>query len=499
LEQYHSANTPSSIAAPKMTVPTMVIPEPATPFPMPVTETLAPVYAPTTHPPSVYSPNDSWDSEDITPIAPPQPTLDFQPTPQHSLDTANPFLQPNQNAPIASAPPSNVFPVVDNTMSPSFAQSAIQAPPQPIPQTPPPSMAIQTPAVLIEEVPVHGTAMVARVGTQIILMGDILPKLRRLAQKIVAENLKRMPEEERAKIPPQEIEQGYNSIITELYPQMLQEQIHFNLVYSDYLFQQPKEQRVFFDEKMGEEFDRKEMPEMMKEFNVTNVVDLKRYLEQELGSSLEKEKKLWIQEQIVRQWIMMSIQRGSDPTQDELLDFYESNKTMFTSTPRARWQEMTVLFSRHSTEQEAWSKMRWMGNQAASGTSFEEIAKTHSEGFTAAEGGVWDWTTKGSLTSTELEQAVFSQPEGLLSPAIIKSERGLHIIRVLERQEETVTPFIEAQVAIREKIKNLRTQRQQDEYLADLRRRFPPVIVRDRIDFDLNNIRTASVPYHTNK
>jgi hypothetical protein len=242
-----------------------------------------------------------------------------------------------------------------------------------------------------------------------------------------------------------------------------------------------------FHEKLGEEFDRTEVPEMMKEFNVGNLAALKNYLQKQLGSSYEKEKRQWIREQIVKQWISMSVQKATgECTYDEMMDFYQKNKATFTSTARARWQEMVVLFSQHNTEQEAWNKIRWMGNKTAEGAPFEEIAKVNSDGFTASNGGVWDWVTKGSLNSAELEQAIFTQPIGALSPAVIVSDKGLHIIRVLERQEEKVMPFVEAQGTIREKIKNQRTQRYQDEYLTDLRRRFPPLIVKDSIDFNVS-------------
>jgi len=523
LAQYPFAGSQNSTAIPSSTVPIAAVSEPAsspispfhaapaTPFPVPVIETAAPIYANPVQPPA------SWDSEATTPIYPPpvieyhlppapvadwsgpsQPYQEPAPAPQHSIYAIAPFFNhPHPNTPVVSAP-QEVCPAIENTVPPGFAQT-LYVPPQQthLPQPPPPPAANvmpQTSAVLIEEVPVHGTETVARVGTQVILMGDILPKIRRTTLKIVDEKLKQMSEEKRAEVTREEIEEVTNAIATNLYPEVLQEQLLFALVYSDYLSQQGREQRAMFNERLGEEFDRKEVPEMLKEFNVENVAALKRYLEQQLGSSLEKEKKLWIQEQIVRQWISMSIERGTAAaTHDEMMDFYERNQAMFTTTARARWQEMTVLFSRHNTEREAESKIRWMGNQVATGSaSFEEIARTKSEGFTASDGGVRDWTTRGSLTSVELEQAIFSQPINQLSPAIIRSDRGLHIIRVLEREEAEVIPFVEAQVTIRDRIRNQRTQRHQDEYLADLRRRYPTVVARERIDFDINNTRTAS-------
>ena len=523
LEQYQFANSQNAAPIPSTTIPTAIVPAPvppsipsshvapATPFPAPVAKTPVPAVHSLPIEPTYSPPNGNrsqWDSENTATIYPP-PAIEYHLPP---VPVQEPVTTPQQSiyvvAPGNHSPPQDAFSAAGNTVPRNFVaqsvppQQLIQPPVTPLPQpiypsqvsSPPPSVTtLQTPAVLIEEVPVHGTEMVARVGTQVILMGDILPKLRRMALKIVAVNLEKMSAEEQAKVTRKEIEQVTNAVATNLYPEMLQDQILLALVYSDYVSQQAREQRSLFDEKLGEEFDRKEIPEMLKEFRVENEAVLKRYLEQQLGSSLEKERRSWIREQIGRQWMNMSIQRATgDATQDEQMEFYERNQAMFTSIARARWQEMVVLFSRHNTAQEAESKMRWMGNQVANGASFEEIAKMKSDGFTAADGGIWDWTTRGSLTSAELEQAVFSQPLGQLSPRIIRSDRGLHIIRVLEREEAKVVPFVEAQVIIRERIKNQRTRQYQEEYLADLRRRYPTQVVRERIDFDINNTRSAS-------
>ena len=506
LSQYPLANNRENTGLPAANVPMVVVPDPASPpmppfyaapaspFPMPPpsADSAAPAYAQSWDNPV----NPRWDGEAATPIYTP-PAVEYQPPP--TMDWSGPAqpLQEPTPAPQRSvydiSGREEVFPAVSEV--PGFART--NAPPQP-PQPPfqpvqTPSATLQTPAVLIEAVPVLGTEMVARVGTQVILMGDILPRLRRIALSIIDENIKEMPPEEREKITPQEIERITNVIVSQNYPALLQEQITFTLAYCDYISTNDRTSQNMFIEKMGEEFDRNVIPELEKEFHVENVAALKRFLEDRLGSSLEKERRLWIREEIVKQWVGMSMQRATgDPTTDEMADFYERNKATFTSSARARWQEMIVLLSQQDAEQAAWDKIRWMGNQVAGGAPFEEIAKAHSEGFTASEGGVWDWTGKGSLASAELEQAIFTQPIGLLSPAIIKSDKGFHIIRVLERQEEKVVPFIEAQGEIRKRMKNQRQQQYQEEYFTELRRRFPTIVVKDRIDFNDPGTRTAS-------
>ena len=82
------------------------------------------------------------------------------------------------------------------------------------------------------------------------------------------------------------------------------------------------------------------------------------------------------------------------------------------------------------------------------------------------------WTSKGSLVCEQLDQALFGLPPGRLSP-IIEGANGFHIVRVIEREEAGVTPFLEAQVEIREKIRRRRTREQLQAYLDRLREEIP--------------------------
>ena len=113
-----------------------------------------------------------------------------------------------------------------------------------------------------------------------------------------------------------------------------------------------------------------------------------------------------------------------------------------------------------------------MGNEVMQGKPFADIARTASEGPTASTGGVFDWTTKGSLVSKVINEAVFTLPVGQMS-AILDDGSALHIVRVIERTDAGRTPFIEAQVGIRDKLADERRKREMDEYLATVRGRTP--------------------------
>jgi hypothetical protein len=375
--------------------------------------------------------------------------------------------------------------------------STYQLPVQPIPQPPvqpeprAESQLLLTPSVVVEEVPCHGTEVVARVGTQVIMMCDILPQLRRAGNRMVAEQMKDLPPEKLAEIPETEKEEFIRQVIMANYPPLLQEQIMLMLVYNDFLAMKKKEEIEFFAKRMGEDFDQNDVPKMMKEFKVNNIAELKQYLERELGSSLERERMLNVSAKIAQQWIMFSVEDAKgECTYDEMLEYYTKNRAEFEKKAKVRWKELVALFDGPDGEKKAWDKIAWMGNQIVAGTPFDKIATEHSEGFTASKGGLWDWTQPGSLTSEDIEKAIFTMPPNRLSP-IIKGPKGFHIVMVVEREEASVIPLLDAQATIREKIKMQRRQRFQEEYFAELKRKYPVKVLRETIDFNPNRHATA--------
>ena len=110
-----------------------------------------------------------------------------------------------------------------------------------------------------------------------------------------------------------------------------------------------------------------------------------------------------------------------------------------------------------------------MGNDVIRGAAFAEVAKSRSDGPTAANGGVWPWTTQGSLVSQQIERAIFALPVASLS-RILEEETEMHIVRVVERQGATHAPFEEAQAQIRKKLMKHREKEAQDAFINQIRK-----------------------------
>ena len=78
--------------------------------------------------------------------------------------------------------------------------------------------------------------------------------------------------------------------------------------------------------------------------------------------------------------------------------------------------------------------------QLRAGADFAALARQHSEDTgSAAKGGDLDWVVRGQ-TVKAFEEAAFSLPLKQVSN-VIKTEYGLHILEVLEKQEAHVKTF----------------------------------------------------------
>lgn len=352
-----------------------------------------------------------------------------------------------------------------------------------VPNTVPSGAQMQiTPSTVAEIVPCLGAETVARVGTQCILLCDILPQAKREAYNVFKERFDQASELEKSLITEEEKNEFLKQATMMRYGSLLEEQIQFALLYNDFATGRKPEEIAVHERQYSNLFDSEEIPKMLKEFGAEDVFDLNRKLRSVYGSSLDRERHLYIHRMLAIGWLMASsrtVEGGH--SYDEMLEYYNANTAEFETKGRARWQELYVSFANHPNEKAAWDKIAWMGDQVlVRGASFEQIAKEHSDGLTASKGGHWDWVKRGELVSTQLENAIFSQPVGKMG-VILRERDGFHIVLVAEREETRRTPFTEAQVVIREKIRQRKLSTYQAEHFEALRKQFPVHILKPRL------------------
>jgi peptidyl-prolyl cis-trans isomerase SurA len=106
--------------------------------------------------------------------------------------------------------------------------------------------------------------------------------------------------------------------------------------------------------------------------------------------------------------------------------------------------------------------------EAAGGKDFAALAKEHSQGPGAADGGDIGEIARGQMQE-EFEKAVFSIKPGEVS-AVIETASGFHIIKVEQRAGEAHQPLAEVKDDIREKLYRENMEERYDRWLKqDLR------------------------------
>ncbi|MBC7856516.1 MAG: peptidylprolyl isomerase [Pirellulaceae bacterium] len=212
---------------------------------------------------------------------------------------------------------------------------------------------------------------------------------------------------------------------------------------------------------------------LMKENSLETQAQLDETL-RTFGSSVDKQIAMFREHNLGQSAVIEKIKKQPEVTHAELLEYYRKNPDKFSVPAKARFELLSIYFSRSEgrTEAEkrtaAKNQIASMGNAVFLGRPFADVAKQFSHEANASTGGQYDWISKGSLASEVIDAAAFSLPLNRLSE-ILKDERGHHIVRVQERAEARQIPFEEAQKEIKETIKKERREAKIKEVLESLK------------------------------
>ncbi|MDO5565090.1 MAG: peptidylprolyl isomerase, partial [Planctomycetia bacterium] len=292
---------------------------------------------------------------------------------------------------------------------------------------------------------------------------DILHQLKKQAYIVFREQEKeQLPQDVDDKTRQAFKEQVFNEFMTnpKVYSSMLDAYIKKLLFYNDFVVSRPKEQVAEQKKKLSDTYDREYLPQLRKQVGVERLDQMNDFFRDELESTMEQDRRLFIYETIAVSW--MEYNMGEDqyvPSGLELRRYYDAHREPYRVEARVHWQCMAVKIENYPTQQDAHNKIAQMGNLVLQETTpalaarrFEETARTMSEDLFAAKGGDRGWTRKGSLNSAEIENMLFSDalPVGAVSQ-IIEDNGSFMILRVIERENENWKPFIEVQEDVKKR------------------------------------------------
>jgi parvulin-like peptidyl-prolyl isomerase len=331
--------------------------------------------------------------------------------------------------------------------------------------------------------------VIATVGDQFVLAGDLLPQVEMVVEAV----LSKMSPEERIRNEPK-IRQQTGILMR----RMLDQTIERKMLYVAFLRDIPESRREealpMIQEQTKKAFEesmekmvvnvREASPKELSKLTSQNPQQarlarlmvahgavslgqldllLRRY-----GSSLEQEKEFYAERNLGRSVIGQKVNRNREVTHQEMLDYYREHLQDYEIEAKVRWERLSVQFAKTPNKDDAYRLIADMGNEVLRGAPFSAVAKRRSQGLRAAQGGRYDWTSKGSLKSEVIEEALYKLPVNRLSQ-IIEDDRGFYIVRVLERREAGHLPFREVQTNIKQAFQKKHFDEQLSQYIANLR------------------------------
>lgn len=157
-------------------------------------------------------------------------------------------------------------------------------------------------------------------------------------------------------------------------------------------------------------------------------------------------------------------------SEDSILQYYQDNRKEFESPERVRIRQIFLL-ARESTDERsiALARLEALREEIEAGADFEDMARLHSQAPGAEEGGIIGWQQRYDLVPI-LDEAAFSLQEGGTS-RVLESPRGVHLLRVDEREEAGVAPFEQVRLSIEPRIRADLAKDRYEKWLGDLRKR----------------------------
>ena len=298
--------------------------------------------------------------------------------------------------------------------------------------------------------------VLAIVGGQPIFVGDVLFDINQRIEKVMGQ----APESVKA--------DARKQLIPKILPQFVDAKIRF----VGGLRGLPEE--VELDdilEQAGQGFDENALGEMIERSGVKSVAELDAQLRVQ-GSSVRKIRRMWCEDQLTRHLMQKQLNIDQDIPHQEMLSEYRKNIDSYAIPAKSKWEQLMIRFDKTNSRVEAQKMIDELGNQVHYGASFEAVAKKRSHGFLASTGGQHPETTRGALVLKEIDEAIFTLPIGELSD-VIETRDGFHIIRVIERNEATQTPFLEAQVEIKKRLLTDKRNAAFKAHMDKLRREIP--------------------------
>jgi len=317
------------------------------------------------------------------------------------------------------------------------------------------------------KLPEDPAAVVAVIGKTPVLLGDIMPRVNGRIKEITDQTPQK----------PSELELQYMQ--TRLFRSLLVQTIQLKMLRESFLLSQVgtqnadkrAEAEIKLQSRARQMFSEQELPKLYKQLKANTVDEVDAALRQK-GSSFESTKRDFIDQMLAYLYQSDQIKKDPEVTLAEIQNYYNDHRQEYDVKAKVRWEQLSATFEKSGARENTLTLINEMGREAFFGGSMQAVAKAKSQEPFASRGGIHEWTNRGSLASSILEEQLFTLPTGAMSE-VIEDTDGMHIVRILERRAAGVRPLSELQDEIREIIKREKINETTKKVTVEMTRRVP--------------------------
>lgn len=152
--------------------------------------------------------------------------------------------------------------------------------------------------------------------------------------------------------------------------------------------------------------------------------------------------------------------------EEEAREYYDEHKDEIYLLP-AKARLADIFIPRGEDNKETMKKAQDIFQKLQLGESFKKMASLYSQGPNAQEGGDMGWVGKGELMAP-LDAFLFSTESKPGDMKLIEAESGMHIVKILEKQEKNYVSFDQVKKDITKKLYQERASKRYQNWLNTL-------------------------------
>ena len=154
----------------------------------------------------------------------------------------------------------------------------------------------------------------------------------------------------------------------------------------------------------------------------------------------------------------------------EIAQYYQDHLDDFQKPERVKLYRIFLPIDKKADNRATvQAQLEAIKEELALGADFSELAKQHSKGPFAADGGFAGWIHRDDL-QPQLEEVAFGLAEGDVSP-IIETETGMMLLKAAEKVEAGLAEFDEVRTEIEPILRDNYAAERYERWMAELRKR----------------------------